>query len=118
MATVFGEQVHVVKDKRARLLEIFRTRHGFFLPIANQPSEQTLGLLIKLQETRCVEFFPLSRVTNYAEGRGIKVEPAKIKGIAFLMEKETISLTAKNRDFLVSAVAFSTRTGYICTDTR
>ena len=74
--------------------------------LGNQPSEQTLGLLIKLHEKRCVESFPLSRVANYAEGRDIKVEPARIKGTPLFMENGTISLTAKNRDFTLSAESF------------
>ena len=75
-------------------------------PLENQPSESTLSYLVKLHEKRSAEFFPLSRVTNFADGRDIKIEPTKIKGAPFMLDNGAISLTAKNRDFLSSAESF------------
>ena len=62
-------------------------------PLGNQPSEQTLWLLVELQE-RTSAGPAVSRITNYAEGRGIKAEPPKTRGTPFLMQNGPISLTA------------------------
>ena len=72
-----------IKSQRVKLLETFRERHGFLPSLENQPSENTLALLTKIHKERSTEFFPLSRVTNYSEGRDLKIEPQKIKGAPF-----------------------------------
>ena len=103
---VFGEQITGIKDKRGKLLEFFRAGHGFPPQSENQPSEQAIGLLVKLQGRKSAESPQLSRVANYAEGRCIKVEHARIKAAPFLMEDGTMSLTAVNRYFLLPAESF------------
>ena len=95
-----------LKGKRSKLLETFRTRYGFLPSLDNQPSEACLALLSKVHATRSAEFFPLSRVSNYLDGRGLKIEPQKIKGTPFLMEASALGLTRKNNDFLQSPEAF------------
>ena len=87
-STMFGENETGIKDKRSKLLGIFRQRHGFIPPLENQPSESTLSHLVKLHEKRSAEFFPLSRVTNFADGRDIKIEPTKIKGTPLCLTTE------------------------------
>ena len=72
-----------IKSVRVKLLETFRERHGFLPSLENQHSEQTLSLLMKIHKERSAEFFPLIRVSNYTEGRDLKIEPQKIKGTPF-----------------------------------
>ena len=93
-------------DKRATLLAEFGARHGFLPPLENQPSQSMLTHLIKLHKNRSTEFFPLSRVTNFADGRDIKVEPTRIKGTPFLLESQNPSGARKNQEYLQSAESF------------
>ena len=95
-----------LKGKRARFLEVFRNRYGFLPSLENQPSESCLGLLMKMHANRSTEFFPLSRVANFADGRDLKIEPQKIKGTPFLMEATALGLTKKNNEFLQSTESF------------
>ena len=95
-----------VKAKRAKLLETFKQRHGFLPILGNQPSEATLTLLVEMHANRSIEFFPLARVSNFSDGRDIKVEPQRIRGTPFLLEANGSGITRKNTDFLASAEVF------------
>ena len=92
-------------DVRAKLLDTFQKRHNFIPPLENQPSETMLTHLVKLHKKRSTEFFPLSRVSNFSEGRDIRVEPTKIRGTPFFLESQLTS-SKKNNDFLLSAESF------------
>ena len=93
-------------DKRAKIIATFQERHGFIPPLENQPSEQLLMLLVKLHQKGSTEFIPLSRVSNFAENRDIRVEPTRIQGTPFLLETQNQSNGRKNRDFLNLAESF------------
>lgn len=101
-----------LKGKRTKLLETFRIRYGFLPSLDNQPSEACLGLLSKMHLNKPTEFSPLSRVSNYADGRGLKIEPQKIKGTPFLMEASALGLTKKNSDFCNPPNLFAMRSGF------
>ena len=45
------------------------------------------------------EFFHLSRVGDYSEGRGLKIEPRKIKGAPFFMEASAFMISKKITNF-------------------
>ena len=61
--------------------------------------------LVKLHRKRPTEFFPLSRVSNFSEGRDLRVEPTKIRGTPFFLDSQLTS-NKKNNDFLLSAESF------------
>ena len=92
-------------DIRAKLLDISQKRHNFIPPLGNQPAESMLTHLIKLHKKRSTEFFPLSRVSNFSEGRDVRVEPTKIRGTPFFLDSQLTS-NKKNNDFLLSAESF------------
>ena len=73
--TIVGETG--LKGKRSKLLGTFKGRYGFLPSLENQPSEACIGLLLKMHSGKSTEFFPLSRVSNYADGRDLKIEPRK-----------------------------------------
>ena len=103
--TLSGDLGSTYTDKRAKLIQIFQDRHGFIPPLENQPSEQLLALLVQLHQKGSTEFIPLSRVSNFAENRDIRVEPTRIKGTPFLLEEPSQN-SRKNRDFLNSPESF------------
>ena len=55
---------------------------------------------------RSAGFFPLTRVSNFADGRDIREEPQRTGGAPLLMEPNGINTTRENNDFLASAEAF------------
>ena len=103
--TVTGDLLSDTGDKRTKLLEIFQERHKFLPPLEDQPSETMLAHLVKIHKKKSTEFFPLSRVANFSEGRDIRVEPAKIRGTPFFLETQSAP-AKKNTDFLLSAESF------------
>ena len=102
--TITGE--NCVKAKRAKLLGTLKLRHGFLPSIENQPPEATLVLLVKMHANRSAGFFSLTRVSNFSDGRDIRVKPQRVRGAPLLMESNGINTTRTNNDFLASADAF------------
>ena len=102
--TITGETG--LKAKRAKLLRTFRERRGFLLRLANQPSEATLGLLVKMHENHPADFPPLSRVSDISEGRDLEIELRKIKGAPFIMEASSFGITRENTEFLQPPESF------------
>ena len=94
-------------DKRQKLLNAFFERYRFHLQLENQPSDNTLHLLVKLHSRRAADFVSLARVTNLADGRDIRAEPhtrAKLgKDVAIVLENAT---SRKQSDFNSTPDAF------------
>ena len=98
----------VNSDKRQELLGAFQRRYNFHLDIFHQPSEASLGLLIKLHQRLPSDFLPLSRVANLAEGRDLRADTSSKtklrKELTLVLENKNTS--NKSSDYWVSSEAF------------
>ena len=68
-----------MQNERVELLSIFFERYNFQIPLGNQPSDPTLLLIIKARQRKSCEFIPLSKVSNAIDGRGLKIDNARVK---------------------------------------
>ena len=62
-----------------RLLRAFYERYAYRLDLMNQPSEQTLGILLNAHQRKSDEFAPLSKVSNAMGHRDVRIDPSRIK---------------------------------------
>ena len=88
-------EISSASDKRANLIRAFYNRYSYRLDLVNQPSEQTLGILLKLHQRKSAEFVPLSKVSNCFDNRDVRIEPARIKGTPLLIDAQGQSVKAK-----------------------
>ena len=64
-------EIQGANDKKAGLLRNFFDKYRFKLDIQDQPSEQTLGILIKMHKARSAEFIPLSKAANAFDNKDL-----------------------------------------------
>ena len=95
---------------RMELLDAFHARYNFNLPPELQPSDHTLGVLVKLHARRSCDFLSLARVNNMIDSSDLKVDTqtrTKIgKEITLILDKTDTNYSQKNSDFNASAFTF------------
>lgn len=89
-------EISGANDKKAGLLRAFFNKYHHKLELQNQPSEQTLSILLKMHKTRSAEFIPLSRVANAFDNKDLRVEPTKIPGTPLMLDSNTLQMKQKS----------------------
>ena len=89
-------EIPSANDKRMSLIRAFYERYSYRLDLANQPSEQTLSILLKLHQRKSAEFAPLSKVSNALDNKDVRIEPTRIKGTPLLIDPK--GQNAKNEN--------------------
>ena len=82
-------------DKKAGLLRAFFEKFRYKLELQNQPSEQTLAILLKMHKAKSAEFIPLSKVANAFDNKDMRVEPTKIQGTPLMLDNNAMNAKQK-----------------------